>query len=627
MYKLIVKDSQDEWLTVDLGDDKPAMNFEANNIGDLKNRRATYSQKLTLPLTDNNCRIFGMVHLFDILSDIPYRTHECRLYYSDTEIAGKGSILTIVTMHERTMDTQILSGITDLFDLLKNTKLEENTELFPVRASSYASPNYNSFIEIALATFKTGGVTAFNPKMGNTLPFVKYIAAIDYILAKYGYTMECNKREELSNVAIPVVTPSPMLEDFSQWNPSVTTTIDYNPGNMSGEQVNFQFGDIQYDANGTMYFQGGKKSLLAYKAPVNTKIDFDFIVERNTFKEDTFYQVELQLKKNGVGVPSYDTIGVTPRMIGRDYDLLSTDEIVFEIKTYDTWDYQTNGAITFYCNITIKPDTNQQPFILSTIPVFSSLGLSTELDFFKGFIQSFGMFVDVDVKNRVLKCNTFEVVIDNKYPVLDWTQKLDIKEIEWDFHNNDYAQRNLLLLQDNDKDLVTDSGIFEIEDMVLQREKEFLKLPFEAGLDKNFSLGAMTVTPVANIPLIKEEFEEQEDEEGNISYVSKISIAATKPHLCRLSGIYIYNFIGVTSQYQSARHIPISELLNYYNSFIDIFNKYKKLTVKMALTVQDIEEFNQLKPVYLEQFGSFFYVNKIRNFVANRLTEVELIKI
>jgi hypothetical protein len=45
------------------------------------------------------------------------------------------------------------------------------------------------------------------------------------------------------------------------------------------------------------------------------------------------------------------------------------------------------------------------------------------------------------------------------------------------------------------------------------------------------------------------------------------------------------------------------------------------------LTPQDIEEFDPFVPVYIEHFGAYFYVNKIKNFVSNQLTKCDLIKI
>jgi hypothetical protein len=48
---------------------------------------------------------------------------------------------------------------------------------------------------------------------------------------------------------------------------------------------------------------------------------------------------------------------------------------------------------------------------------------------------------------------------------------------------------------------------------------------------------------------------------------------------------------------------------------------------EILLTPQDVQDFDPFIPVYLEKYGSYFYVNKIKNFVAGKLTKVELIRL
>ncbi|MCL2596263.1 MAG: hypothetical protein FWD66_01085 [Paludibacter sp.] len=610
MYRLIVK-KNNEWLNVNLGDDKPAINFETNNINELKNRNANWSQKLSLPLTDNNCRIFEMVHLFDVVSDIPYRRHECRLYHNDTEIAGRGSVLSIITVHERVIDCQILSGIVDLFDLLKNTKMEDNKwGDFVFRYTSFYAPHYSSLVEIALATFVVDGGALGNQHIGNSMPFMFFLEGIDRILFKYGYTMNCKRRDELKDVVLPCVVP-PEIKDIAElgWNPNLDGA-SLNPGSVSGLHIIFP--DILNNAHGTLYFLY-TKDILYYNPPVSGNIDIHFKADRTL--DFLNRSVKLIIKKNGNILDSVDN--AFPEL-NVNTSISPSDLFTFEVLTGDNWgDNITLIGITL--NITLNIDVNLQPFLLQTIPIAASLGFNTEFDFLQAFIQAFGMFVDIDVINKILHCYTFDEITENKLPVLDWTDKVDMQAIEWDFHNIDFARNNYLAMQDNDKDMITDSSDFTINDEVLQFEKEFLKLPFEAGMDSMALLGGQSVK-IANIPIIT--YEVQEDNS------LKTSVKETKPHLCRLSdNYYSHNFEGNGSNYKTTRHIPTSELLQYYSAFIETLNEYKYITLKMHLTEYDIENYNQLRPVYLEQFGRFFYINKIRNFTAGKLTQVELLKI
>ena len=52
-----------------------------------------------------------------------------------------------------------------------------------------------------------------------------------------------------------------------------------------------------------------------------------------------------------------------------------------------------------------------------------------------------------------------------------------------------------------------------------------------------------------------------------------------------------------------------------------------KLKVRMLLTSEDIKTMQNMLPVYLDQVGQYFYINKITKFRPKKLSEVELIKI
>jgi hypothetical protein len=58
-----------------------------------------------------------------------------------------------------------------------------------------------------------------------------------------------------------------------------------------------------------------------------------------------------------------------------------------------------------------------------------------------------------------------------------------------------------------------------------------------------------------------------------------------------------------------------------------LLNQSKVLNVTLRLTEIDIVNMDFSKPVYIEQLGGSFLVNKISNFIPFKDTKVELIKI
>src|SRR5436190_131977 len=66
---------------------------------------------------------------------------------------------------------------------------------------------------------------------------------------------------------------------------------------------------------------------------------------------------------------------------------------------------------------------------------------------------------------------------------------------------------------------------------------------------------------------------------------------------------------------------------NYYSSLSGILNQLKYLKIWARLTAYDITNYDATIPVWIEKYQNYFYVNKISEFQAGKLTEVELIRL
>ena len=121
-YKLHIEDSAGTWRIADFGTNKPAMNYQLNNLAELKDRQIDYSRALKLPFTPINCAIFGYANEFDVVTDIPYRKLNCRLFCNDSILAGPGSYLILDQVTDN-FEVQILSGNADFFEQMKAVKM------------------------------------------------------------------------------------------------------------------------------------------------------------------------------------------------------------------------------------------------------------------------------------------------------------------------------------------------------------------------------------------------------------------------------------------------------------------------------------------------------------------------
>ena len=128
MYKLKIQkpfiSSRDAWQDADLGEDKPAMNYQINNLNELKDRQTDYSQVIKLPKTKNNLDIFNRLDVFENNNLTPYKLLNCRLYQDDYELAGVGSKLQVLSISEY-IECVILSGNIGIFEELKELDIED----------------------------------------------------------------------------------------------------------------------------------------------------------------------------------------------------------------------------------------------------------------------------------------------------------------------------------------------------------------------------------------------------------------------------------------------------------------------------------------------------------------------
>jgi len=66
---------------------------------------------------------------------------------------------------------------------------------------------------------------------------------------------------------------------------------------------------------------------------------------------------------------------------------------------------------------------------------------------------------------------------------------------------------------------------------------------------------------------------------------------------------------------------------NYYQEFIKLLNHTQVINAIINLNTIDIYNLDFFKKIYIKQLGGEFYLNKVKNYKAGKLTEVELVRI
>ena len=609
MYKLYIEINS-VWKIVDLGDDKPAMNKQANDIAELKDRQVDYSQSLKLPQTRNNCQLFGFSESVDVVTDFPYKKHKCRLFSNDSVIAGIGSYLVLVKVNEY-FEVQILSSNADFFSILESKKVSE-LDLGSCQRSGYgffddyAVSNDKGWC-MAAAIYTKGEQITPNNAGGNQYPFVFIKYVIDKILQSNGYEPLITNVPliEMSKKAINISTLIPDANSLLIYNSSATWKLirrtDGSGSNIIG---------IVSNGNG-MLASADTPLRLIYSSPAACKFNVNLtVVGSGDYMGMQTFEIKNGTTDEVIFTDTFILLGAQEtHTVTKQVELGDLEDAVITI----TANTQPLKAYNFDNVITITNLISDVVPLTGMIPFAPNLGFDTQLDFFKMFTQLFGLTIQVNNETKAVYAYTMQKLYDNKSLAKDWSEKLHDKKSDKSFTIRSYGQSNYIKFDDNEIDNVKDKGVFLIQNETLPLEKDLFNIKFEAGNDST-SMGVL----VASIPLeevtIDGEITTREFKDG-------------KPHIVEITNGQVM-FLGTLLNAKLTNHVKAQSFVdNYYARLIDMLYRAKWIDEEFWLTDEDIEKFDHFVPVYVQKYGAFFYVNKIKNYISGQLTKCEIIKL
>jgi len=621
MYKLYIEIEIGDttfWKLADLGDDKPAMTKQANDIAELKDRQADYSQSLKLPPTHNNCQMFGFSDQLDVITDFPYKRHNCRLFSNDSLIAGIGSYL-ILTKANKYLEVQILSSNADFFSMLESKPMSEldlTSELNQghCQRSGYGFfDDYNSSNDkgwcMAAAIYTKGEQIIPNNAGGNQYPFVFVKYVIDKILHANNY--------------MPLITNVPLIEmskkaiNISTLIPDTNSLLIYNASAKcenrgSIDTTTLVAFDILTTGTGSLVQSTSPIGIL-YNAPAACKVTINFSVV-GTGNIGSRQVVEIRNKTTDIVIYTNDfTLAVSgeTRTFTQEVELAELDQIQVKVQSVRVMPV---AKYNFFVNtITFTNVVADTIPLTGVIPFAPNLGFDTQLDFFRMFTQLYGLTVQVNNDTKEVFAYTMQKLYDNKSLKKDWSNKVNDNKTDKYFTVRSYGQKNNIKFDDNSTDIVTDKGVFSIMNETLPLEKDLFSIKLEAGFDA-LSMG----TSVASIPL------EDVKVDGE---VTTRAFKDGKPHIVEISNGQV-TFMSAQMNAKIANHVNAQSFVdNYYARLIEMLYRAKWIDEEFWLTDKDIEEFDHFIPVYIQKYGAFFYVNKIKNYISGQLTKCEIIKL
>ncbi|MCC8427225.1 hypothetical protein [Mucilaginibacter sp. UR6-11] len=675
---------------VDLSDDSPiALTFQINNLAEVKNQQGNTSNQFKLPLTQRNRQILGFPDDLAFCTNLPYTQYPAKLVQDGLEIIPYG-VGELNGIDQDTASITILSGNVDFFDAIDGSLYEMgdgtsqwgkellwkqydhewtlNTVAYSqTRTDGWIYPvvDYGNFTEDYSAPIN---VTTMRPGF-----FIK--TAIDLLVKSAGYKATGSLLSDplypkliaqFSNSSWEHGTAYQTQPDLLSCSAATGSVIQLNHPNNSNPTGRFVFDNKLADPSGQLsngVFTAAQRS--DFTITVNfpkTKMYGRITGKHPTYLHVTItvhtpglpdiYPAELNFTwdmgnwvrdagTSGGSITGYVDIGkqalscqtelAAGQSVEVNYTWLGDNPSYFTVGTGATFTVQAQNRVVKYSQPVqcerIFPDISQK-------------------DLLKDTLQRFGIICQTDNATKTISFNSFHDIVNNIPLAKNWTKKCLDQGKTISFQLGGYAQANTMKYKQDDAVLPAGfaDAVINVADTTLPATTDLLESQFASTLNRPYIGGT-----VAQIKMI-------DTDNGGTDFsigVSPRILIDHKLNLTQLNKSVIFTDGG-------SNHITVNDIIStpyfykpdgdyslcfgdmpgtvatkplpglktkYYPELEKILKQTKKIVRYFLLTPRDILELDLLIPVYLEQDGAYYYINKIDAWRKGQPTKVELVKL
>lgn len=661
-YELLMKGIDGKVWSLDLPLDAPAMNYQINNLSELKDRNASYSHRISLPRTTHNEQAFQFSFVVGSDSGVPYMKFPCQLFYEGALISPAGAVLNIVDVSDTSIGVQILGATVDLFDTLNNTDAKDPGDgMFLLKWYTDTMGQTERYLsgpeKVKVLYFWLYATLQKNPsfppfameairqvsELDKFYPHLNWYDLVTWIFDRAGYSLETDvdpvdRAEMFLPCTYPVLADNPKAPRASGigWiqNPSVGTTGVIWRGSPGVTLKDPVAGRLTIDSgSGTFNWMTLWDTTITFRFSWSNISDIQkssVAVKVTHYKNDGTSAVVLTRSWSS---GSSGSASVDIQMEAGEHILVS-GTLAMVVKPVDSFNMRFPVSITAPPVPETSPGDKPQPGL--TYDLLASTGFKSLGDIVKAFVQLFGLTVDVNPVTKVARAYSIREFYNRRSSSgKNWSDKL-IKgeDTKLTFQLSSYAQSNEMKLEDNKDNNVTDSYKFSIPDVNLQPTKLLFQIGFLAGLNQRLHDSAITneTHTLANYPIwtvnrgrmengemIETTWEYNVLSKPMVVHIDKSDFMRPKVKVGRtLTQIRLY-----TAHFKNLKYyVP-----KYYGKLIhNILKRPKILQVQILLDSLDIQSLDLFNPIWLEEHGFWFYVSKISNFQAGKISKVDLIR-
>lgn len=631
-----------------------ALTKQINDIAEIQRRNADFTNRFTCYKTPNNMAIAEMLNVPGNTSTRPYKWAPAKIVSNGIPVTNAGIALLQETRNANTYEFIIYAGNYDLYSKIADkyitdldwSDLNHNFEITQLYVQDDREDNYIYPLADTLGglfNITDAGTTTFDAEYQVPHVFVKTIWQRIFDEADISYYGDFFDSDAFINDL--VVADNSEFEENKKYVAIVKNEeteyvnigglLNTTPQSVDSSVYLTAEKDDQSMLDSPPYTvvipRRGVYELTLAIADVSTLICQNLRIRILKNYSTTVEEVTIGTKEQN---PAYhQTIDITKRIMCEVGDYFSINVRV-ETKTVSGYSYEQFQVLLTGVTFTVAYDSK----ILygEQIDFSKQLPRVKQIDFLKAIMQKYGLMYQPDTTGAY-HFVPIEAVLNGEIGTADMTEKLH-DETKEGYRIGSYNKNNKFVYRYYDEDLLGEgyadySYPIDIDDLgeegnvvesTIQACGEYTKV--NDNVEKLAGIYSYTNNGTV--------------EEPDYKLLSKNILKVVRLQRIELSYHELsINVEGATSVYWgvysplsypfakfAAQHWPLL-VEAYYPAFIKLTQKPIVKNVRMWLTPIDIYFLDLFKIVYFRQYQSYFYINKINNFQAGKLSDCELIKI
>lgn len=615
-------------------------NVQVNDIAEVKDRQATYTNSYSIPKTAKNVRILGGLGIASDTSRSPYSKPLCQVKIDGFEIIVKGWMSVKETEDEYKI--YIYSGIIQFFKAIENKTLGKNLNLSEINhaktpatvAASQTNEAYRYLIADFGGKFNTGTTGAVDSDY--LMPCVNLKYLWDKIHDTFGFTYSCSAVEDMETLWMTYPKAKNVNDQLEeQAELKANDTMVYIPNmqilwaipDRKHHFFNFRDRDVSHGSvidYGAANPRNGGTVIPIYGhfvAPVSAyyKISISGRVKVPTNSFLMNLPQTLHLVKNAQNKKPVEALNQN-NVIKSRIGLANMDPNGFDC-SYNGVVYLNAGesmtlgfasaltAISWETDVnwTINRIENQEVSFTNELTNFSIT------DFFKEMLNIYGLTPFTNEHNNHIDYKTLPERL--RAPVVDWTAKYIQRSSEKYIYNN-YAQKNIFRYKYTERGAAYNDAALWINNLNLKDQTVVYDSIFYSPEEYVSTIKVGNLNINSNIFKM---WDKEIKEDGSIEYKNKdnrfyiLRSALYDNPITYTSGLSGETVNGSSFHVGSFTKVSLQYFVdNYYREFENITENSRLHTIDLHLNPIDMLSLDMFKIVYFAQEQQYYLLNKLK---------------